>query len=421
MKKNNVLTYIIRLLLIVMIILSIVLMVKISVNIGNINQIKTPSTSVSDSLRDEKKLLLPTAMYHHEQETIYDVSKESLALKVMNQLSDMTFYEKKKTMRLPLSDIKEWQRFANGIEMNYTTPIAFSYINSIYHFNLERHLPNIKVTDLWLNCDTKELLLLNRQTKEGYLYGLKGNWKRLKEIITKEENHRYEMASVSDDYLGYLLKKEETVPIYTYMMSFQPYTNVTQSLFDNPSNVTTSGDEHHIIFSDERDEEMRLNNNNGVISLVKNIDQAPEDALLDSLSLVSRLGNDFGELRFMEGTEDTYRYYVFVEGYPIFTDYYRGQVEVDITKRYVKMMMNQETIHVPVPETKKVTLLSGKEVMARLKEKHIHLDRLDRIQLGYQWKEVKGETQSAVQLIPSWFIHYDNDWLTLDEILKGER
>ena len=420
MKKRKFSTYVIRFLLITMILLSIILMIRISVNIGSSTTQQIQAQPASDMVRDDKKLLLPTSLYHHEQEKIYDASKESSALEVMTALSQLEFYEKKHLDHLSVADLKKWQSFSNGVELNYTTPIDFHYLQSIYDLNIDR-TPKIKMTDLWINFDTKEVMLLNRQEKEGYLFGLNGHWKTFLKETTAKFKHRYEVVNVSKDYIGYLPKDKVNFSVYTYMMSFQPYNNVTQALFTNPNSVTTSGDDHHIVFTGDREEEMRVNNNNGVMSIVREMDdQWRGDGLLSSLAVVSRLGNDFGELRFVENEGNNYYYYVFVEGYPIFTNYYRGQVEVSVSKQTMKLFMNQETIHVPVPETKTITLKNGKTIMKDLQKHHIHLDRIERIQLGYQWKEIKEEMQSAIQLIPTWFVHYDDEWVPLEDVLKGE-
>lgn len=406
--------YIVRTLLILMIILSMVLTIKLGIDAGNQPKNHHPQSTLTDN-RSAEDLLLPTAFYEHRQNKVYEETKESQLSKIMSKLKEMDVSVEHHKEKWNLDKIKKAQSFSEGLELAYASVISLHDFQEIYNFKGKLTIPDMMFNHIFINFETKEIVFVNSVQKEAWVLSVNQSLTPLKELMTTQG---VEMEHVDQNSLSYVPIHEQKMPKYSYILSQQPYTVFTQSFFKNPTSVETTGDDIHTIFKGDQSEEMRVNNKNGVLSLMINDDGDKKSSeLLLSLEVVSRLGQDFGNLRYFDHQNGHYEFYAFVEGYPIFADDYRGRVSISFLNQQFRLMTNQSVIQIPIPDNRVVTLKSGRDVVKQLHRHHLNFKRIHRIQIGYTWQETKTDTQ-AVTLVPTWLVYYDKEWYTLDQLLK---
>lgn len=78
-----------------------------------------------------------------------------------------------------------------------------------------------------------------------------------------------------------------------------------------------------------------------------------------------------GNLRYFDRTKDSVNYRTFVEGFPVFSNDLKGQVDIRITNNdgaapSVTINTSVNTIQVPIPSEEEVTLESTEKLIKRL-------------------------------------------------------
>ena len=412
MKKRG--GYIVRGLLVVMILLSLFLSFKLGIDSGNQQKTHHPQSLLTNN-RSAEELLLPTSFYEHVQNKVYEETKESQLSRIMDEVQKLTFSATSYLDHLSFEKIKEAQHFAEGLEFVYATPITLRDFQEVYGLKGKLSVPDMTFNRIFINFETREMIFINADKKESWTLRTQDSMAPLKERL---EDKGMEVTLISDTTLAYVPIKEQKIPKYSYILEDQSYNVFIQALFTDPNSVETTGDAMHTIFKGNQNEEMRINNKNGVLSVwvpIETSDKASD--LLKTIEVVSRLGQDFGDLRYFSEKDGHYIYASFVEGYPILAKDYCGKVDVSLLRRQLRLLTNQSVVQIPIPDSRTVTLPSGKEVLKTLKKHHINLSRVQRLQIGYEWEKAKTDTQ-AVTLIPTWFVYYDKQWTPLHDIIK---
>ena len=107
----------------------------------------------------------------------------------------------------------------------------------------------------------------------------------------------------------------------------------------------------------------------------------------------------------------------YVEGFPVFGDNMKGCLATTVQNKNVFIKANQDTLQIPLPSDDSVTLVPTQELVDHLKNQGADMSKIIDIQIGYKWEQNK-ETQQAIDLVPSWYIKYDDNWMTQEELEK---
>lgn len=144
-----------------------------------------------------------------------------------------------------------------------------------------------------------------------------------------------------------------------------------------------------------------------------------------SNDLRTRIENSFSQLRELGVPLDNMRYFnyistdnqivfrSFVEGYPIFNKDDLGTVKVTGNNNDRQTDFSIYSLEIPMPAQKKsVSLPDSRTTLDQLQASGFDMDEVDGIQIGYTW-EGNVKTDSNVNLVPSWYVHYKNKWVVV--------
>lgn len=414
MRKRD---YLVRILLIIMIVMSVILTLNISLNVGDNDSPVSDISPHTENGRSVHELLLPTSYFVHHKKRIYEIPKESELLKITDQLKETRLTEKNAIKSISMDDIKKIREYNEGTEFYYAGGLTLRDFNDAFSLQIDTILPDFKFNWIFINLSDNEMVFVNVKHHQVYSLSIHDP-KVIKEGLPKD--YGMEMISIHGEHLNYLPKYQHDLPVYRYLLSMQPYNNFTQALFTNPNSIETKEDGTHSLFKGNQDEELRINSITGVAALSMSMDQSMKgDSSLHMASdIVSRLGNEFGKLRYYTSDGDKTTFNVFVEGYPIFSEYYKGKVEVEVNKPRIKVFTNQESIHIPIASYHTQKVESGQMLIRQLKRKNIRFSRIQNIQLGYEWET--SSDKKTVSLVPKWYIQYDHHFIPVNQLLKGE-
>lgn len=83
-----------------------------------------------------------------------------------------------------------------------------------------------------------------------------------------------------------------------------------------------------------------------------------------------------------------------------------------------QMTFSLDSLQVPIPPVQSTaTVVSTKTLMTELKNAGVRHDKIEDIQLGYEWTRDK-TLEKAVNLSPTWFIKVDGHWRTYQQYLS---
>lgn len=130
-----------------------------------------------------------------------------------------------------------------------------------------------------------------------------------------------------------------------------------------------------------------------------------------------------GSLRFFDRTKDQVNYRIFVEGYPVFAEDYQSEVNFTITSEGneqevpVRIQTSLNTIQVPIPADETKELPNSQTILGKLRENHAEEELIGAIVIGYERQNIDSAS-GVVDLIPMWYVRYDSEWLSFDDLMK---
>lgn len=258
----------------------------------------------------------------------------------------------------------------------------------------------------------------------------------------------YDTASDDEDFysfLGYQGQNErmiyvpdEHIPVSTqriYLMDKIKPRTLMESLFSDPSVVQESTTQPSMIEYTDSTSIMRVYEDRNMISY-KNISSVVGDEFV-GMNLLRR-SIDFmnahkgwtGNYRYFEEVPESnkvvFRLFHNQQGIPIFSDYHRAKIEVELgdidINEYTRSNFALGTI---VSGGEESRLLSGKEVIKEI-EQLPNFDRnlLQDVTVAYELKVEKNMATTNSEIInlqPAWYYRYNNEWkkFTKDEFIPN--
>ena len=84
----------------------------------------------------------------------------------------------------------------------------------------------------------------------------------------------------------------------------------------------------------------------------------------------------------------------------------------------IKIETSMDTVQVPIPSDEEVELPSTLEVENSLAAVGFDLDKVQSFIIGYTWQDIDG-VNKLVALTPEWFVKYDNNWYSANQLMQG--
>ncbi len=209
---------------------------------------------------------------------------------------------------------------------------------------------------------------------------------------------------------------------YSYILSQQPYTVFRNAFFQKPDEVKNNDESSELIFYDGN-ETMSIHSDTQVVDFrgeLPTIEEASGDIFSESFPYISKLGSSLGNIRYFDRKENKIDYRIFVEGFPVFGSDSKGQVGIEIGDdsggSEVNIQTSLNTIQVPIPSDEEVELPNTENVIQNLVDKGADKGKIQSIIVGYTWQNIK-ETNRVVDLLPEWYVKYQEQWYSVSELL----
>lgn len=418
----------IRLCLVALIVLSFYLsyLIWLSPERNDESQEQEMSQKITD-IRSKEELFLPTSVSYHDDKQINISNSPSILLSLHHFFKDQEIrrlqiyaYENEESLLKNLS--KE-----NYVSFDYLSKMNLNEYLSVYQLRLSNNdkqkLKSIYFDEMRLNLKQKQLVFINHEDQQVFKFHVQMDLTQIENYLKKHQKqfqlHEGEIKMVS----GQVYSKDPIkLQLYSYISTDQPYTLFRDAFFLNTRDIKVNDDTNDaLVLSNHQGDMLSISLNDQMVHFRANqVDFHNQNMYSVSADYVSRLGTNLGQLRFFQREDKKIIYRAFVEGYPLFRKDDNGKIVVSFSDlgqentRNMEISGNLTTLQVPIPSDKTKTLPGALIICEKLQS--LGIKALPEMTIGYLWEEI--QDTGVVDLTPTWFAYYQNQWLPYDELVQ---
>lgn len=418
----------IRLCLVALIALSFYLsyLIWLSPERNDESQEQEMSQKITD-IRSKEELFLPTSVAYHDDKQINISNSPSILLSLHHFFKDQEIrrlqiyaYENEESLLKNLS--KE-----NYVSFDYLSKMNLNEYLSVYQLRLSNNdkqkLKSIYFDEMRLNLKQKQLVFINHEDQQVFKFHVQMDLTQIENYLKKHQKqfqlHEGEFKMVS----GQVYSKDPIkLQLYSYISTDQPYTLFRDAFFLNTRDIKVNDDTNDaLVLSNHQGDMLSISLNDQMVHFRANqVDFHNQNMYSVSADYVSRLGTNLGQLRFFQREDKKIIYRAFVEGYPLFRKDDNGKIVVSFSDlgqentRNMEISGNLTTLQVPIPSDKTKTLPGALTICEKLQS--LGIKALPEMTIGYLWEEI--QDTGVVDLTPTWFAYYQNQWLPYDELVQ---
>lgn len=402
--------------------LSIVLWIFIMTNdqyFSRINQ----TNNVSQNSRTQRSriiynLYIPTSSYGFENGQPYRLydAKKNLSLEFIKELKDVKYQSINKTG----SGTREYEQLLNNPKY---LQLVFPNEVSVNLFTKK----SLKSTDqkfrrCFVSSDNNVLYLGNDKTATIYRIDLvNANFDRLREFASKAQGKKpVKFMRMKNRYETFYIKPENW-RVYSYLTNTQTDSYFVSRLLGTANVTSSTNKKGWTTYSLNYYTKLRVPNAKaGRHDLLytryeKQKDLTENDALINSVEYVHKLGLSEQDLRYFDTTADQLSYSNYIEGIPVFMGKHSPQVSTKLTQDTEEVAFNSLELQIPIPfDGQTRTLEPTNNVIQRLVNAGLKKSEIQRIIVAYQL-EKDNSHDSLVNLIPTYFIKAYDQWKSVKE------
>ncbi|MDM8213674.1 two-component system activity regulator YycH [Enterococcus hirae] len=416
--------YLVRIGLVLLILLSLFLSYKIWLSPATKDA--TVQTANSDTTNTNKAaadvFLASKMVYHHKEKTYFtntdvDLNAMKTALLKMDsdRLKKISFSKEK---FIELSERKE------AVELLYIDAFSLKEFADIYHLKTDGLSEgSYSFERILLDLEKKKLYFYSYGASSAYVADVKLRTADLEKVMREDISGYLEVTLDPNDPKYYLLTNDIQLKKYSYILATQPFTAFTQVFFNKNSDLFINETENHVTaYTDKGGNNLKINDQTGQVTY--------QGAMLDNISskniydssfeYLKRMPSSTGNLNFFSHHGKVIKYVHYIEAYPIFSDLNKGAFTFNSEHSgQVKIDTNVDSVYIPIPSDEKVTLVNTQKLKDQLAEVGIKTDAIQQIQIGYTWQSLE-ETSQVVDLVPEWYVLYQNHWTRVAELLEQQ-
>lgn len=355
-------------------------------------------------------------------------SNENLISSVQAEIRRAEFGKLVPVVNQNAEEFEHYLAFDSGIELLYEESFLLSEYISIYKLKMDLSGvgggENVYFTKIQLDFTEGKIRFFNFSNKNIYEATLSISNKKLKDLLEKEGIQYYPVKrSTGTAEKQYFLTSDMQMKKYSYILASQPITRFRNAFFTNVENIRTSEDSQDLSYT-TNNEILQTDVKQGTIEFrgdLSNENLLKNDIYTTSFSYVKKLGTSMGNLRYFDRDKAQVNYRTFVEGFPVFSQKNKGQVQVTVERRidqdqYVIINTSSDTIQIPIPSEEVVTIESADKLLEELKKAGAKMESIRSLVIGYTWQSIE-ETKQVVDLTPEWYIHYNEKWYSKNDLL----
>lgn len=389
-----------------------------------VNEVESESQAELN-VKEASEIFLPLRLTRIEKETIAETNTESLIKKFQTNIADAQFETAHSKTYDSVDDFIAQTQLDEGVELVYAA--AFPIQSYLDTFHVTIPMPDEMKAEtgflrIQIDFNKEKIRFLNRNKLTVLEANVVTGMNEFKHTI---KNNAAVWIDVFRDpqysLYQYYTNEPITLKMYSYISSTRPYTVFRDSFFSNPKNVRSNDGTANLNFYDGT-ESMTIQQEQQQIdfrSVIRTDSQF--DSYAKSYDYIRGLGTNYGSLRLFDQTKNTSDYRIFVEGFPVFSDKAEGKMTVrfsengQVNQKNIEIKANLNTIQVPIPSDREVTLPASYDVVQNLYAHGAQYDKLEMILIGYGWKNI--QDTGVVDLEPNWYIQYDNTWYSYAQLL----
>lgn len=421
---------VVRIGLILMIALSIYFSYAIWLSPAGKTSINVDETSSqvmeSQNYRKTSDVFLPLHLTWIQATSLQETNSENLISRFQTVVEGARFGRISELVSGNLEKFNQTKTIDEGVELTYNAPLLLSEYKDVFHLNFDISAIT-KGNDMpyfnRIQFDEKKdkVRFINYSDHTIYEASISIDWsdveKELKATGTKWTEMKVEPSIMETQYDT---KNSVKLKKYSYILSQQPYTVFRNAFFQKPDEVKNNDESSDLIFYD-RNETMSIHSETQVVDFRgENPEEASGNIFSESFPYISKLGSSLGNLRYFDRKENKIDYRIFVEGFPVFGSDSKGQVGIEIGDdsggSEVNIQTSLNTIQVPIPSDEEVELPNTEIVIQNLIDQGADKGKIQSIIVGYTWQNIK-ETNRVVDLLPEWYVKYQEQWYSVSELL----
>ena len=308
--------------------------------------------------------------------------------------------------------------------LDYHSDVTTKLLDSVLSGRLSK-LPNRVIDRIELPLNNQRCLYLFRdQGQRVYRVSLNNHEIHGLKKILRLHLHRIPVKIKSNygrpliDYQGSI-----SMPQYEYLINKQTQNYCVMHLLNGGQRIVRTRRHARTVYSDEANRQLIFDKYQNATfvndqprrwgSFNHNLDWSYRYLNQLNLSL-----NDVHYFDFDPKSKSiTYR--GFIEGFPIFNPTQLGAVSLQHRNGELRSNYSLESLQIPIPnERKPLKLPSTKRVMMVLRSHGYKMHNVQAVEIGYEWKNAKS-SKILANLIPGWFIEYNNHWINYGQLNNG--
>ncbi|OQO70542.1 hypothetical protein BH747_05840 [Enterococcus villorum] len=382
----------------------------------------------SQNSRKESEVFLPLHVTWLHSDFIRETNSENLVSRLQTVIEGARFGKVSEIVNGDEEKFNKMKAIEEGIEFTYNAPLLLSEYKEAFQLNLDftnlaNRMETIYFTRIQFDEKNEKVRFINYDNRSIYETKLSVDWASLnKELAATDATWTEMKQSPSVIEPQYETKSKIKLKKYSYILSQQPYTLFRNAFFQKPDEVKTNNESNELLFYDGN-ETMTIHSESQIVDFRGEIVQENKEGNIFSQSFpyVSKLGNSLGNMRYFDREKNQIDYRIFVEGFPVFGSDSKGKIGIEVSddrvNAQVKIQTSLNTIQVPIPSDEEVELPSTETIIQNLVYKGANKEKMESLIVGYTWQNIK-ETNRVVDLLPEWYVKYQDNWYSVNELLE---
>lgn len=386
-----------------------------------------------ESLPEDKPLkvpedvFLPLKLRHQGEEINQETQNEGLLKKTQALIDSSNYSDGKLITHENILDFQRRVAMKSGIELSYALSVPLKEYLQLFRLDLsvpDGQIESFKFSKIQVDFENEKIRFLNDKSLSVIEAQLESNRNNLIELV-KQSDVQWVNLEKNQTFLEnhYLTKDALKLKKYSYISSTRPYTLFRDAFFSNPKSVRSNSSVFDTYLY-EGSESLTIKQHQEIIHFQgSTMTEMPFDIFSTSFNYVKKIGSSYGSTRMIDQRQNEIDYRIFVEGFPIFGEKSEGLISFDfkesneINEMNVSIQGNLNSLQIPIPSEEVVVLPASQEVIEALYYKGLDTNLVQIILIGYEWKNL--EDTGVVDLIPNWYIKYEEKWFSYEELLQS--
>lgn len=425
----NILEKIIRVGLFFLVLLSLFLSLNIWISSSRKETAETKDAPVATPVneRTSKDVFMPLRLIKKQENKMELSNSENLIANVQSEIEKGTFETVSQVVKENAEEFQQYQEIENGFELLYEGKFLLSEYIDVFKLSfadMDSIENDIYFMKIQVDLNKEVIRFFDYDHLNVYEARCTVNGSNLSKILNKE-GVQYKTVTSEKDLANkqYYLTDERKLKQYSYIIESQSVTRFRNAFFNDPENVQTNENNQDLTYTSDNerlsvfdDTQSRLIKFEGKVQPKKN-----QNIYSETFPYIKKLGKNMGNIRYFDRTDDQITYRTFVEGFPVFSEKNKGQVQMTISDDYldektIQIATSMDTIQIPIPSDEEVTLGSTEQVLNELLAAGADTEKIQSLIIGYTWQSIDS-TKSVVDLTPEWYVCYDGKWYSEKDLL----